>query len=351
MLTDMADKKVDFRSDTVTRPTPKMRRAMYETEVGDDVYGEDPAVNKLEEKAADLLGKEAGLFVTSGTQGNLISVLTHTLPGQEVILESESHIFYYEAAGAALIGGVQMHTIPGKRGAMNPSKVEAAIRSDDIHFPSTGLIALENTHNRAGGAVIPLSNMAALATIARKHAIPIHLDGARIFNAAVASGTTAKEIASYADSISFCLSKGLCAPVGSVIVGRKEWIDKARKWRKRLGGGMRQAGILAAAGIVALEQMIRRLPEDHALAQYLAEGLAELPEVDVVLPETNIVLMNVEKSGLTAKQLLQRLEDEDILATDFGPFTVRLVTHKDVDRTGADRLLDAVKNIFKGEAR
>lgn len=341
---------MDFRSDTITLPTPNMRRAMYEAEVGDDVYGEDPSINKLEDMGAELLGKEAGLFVTSGTQGNLISVLTHTAPGQEVILESESHIFYYEAAGAALVGGVQMRTIPGKRGAMNPAAVEAAIRSDDIHFPHTGLISLENTHNRAGGATIPLSNMAALAAIGKQYSIPLHLDGARIFNAAFALGTTAKEIASHVDSVSFCLSKGLGAPVGSLIVGRKDWIERARKWRKRLGGGMRQAGVLAAAGIVALEQMIDRLPEDHALARYLATGLGEIEEATVVPPETNIVLMEITRSGWTAAQLLQRLADQGVLATGFGPSTIRFVTHKDVDRADADRVLRAVNNVFKGEA-
>lgn len=347
----MPGEKVDFRSDTVTKPTVQMRQAMYETEVGDDVYGEDPAVNRLEELAAEMLGKEAGLFVTSGTQGNLISVLTHTCPGQEVILESESHIFYYEAGGAALIGGVQLRTIPGKRGAMDPAAVEAAIRPRDIHFPVTGLISLENTHNRAGGAVIPLSNMAALAAIGKKYSIPLHLDGARIFNAAWALGTTAKEIASYVDSVSFCLSKGLASPVGSVIVGEKDWIAKARKWRKRLGGGMRQAGVLAAAGIVALEQMIDRLPEDHALAKYLAEGLAKIAGVSVVNPDTNIVLVNIEKTGWTATQLLNRLAKQGVLATDFGPYTIRFVTHKDVDRVAADRVLLALNNILEGDSK
>lgn len=350
MATAMPNKRVDFRSDTVTRPTPEMRQAMYEAEVGDDVYGEDPTVNRLEELAAHLLGKEAGLFVTSGTQGNLIAVLTHTFPGQEVILESESHIFYYEVGGAALIGGVQLRTIPGKRGAMEPAAVEAAIRPHDIHFPPTGLICVENTHNRAGGAVIPISNMSALAAIGKKYSVPLHLDGARIFNAAYALNTSAQEIAAYFDSVSCCLSKGLAAPVGSIIVGRKEWIERARKWRKRLGGGMRQAGVLAAAGIVALEKMIDRLPEDHKLAKYLAAGLAEIPQLEVTPPDTNIVLVDVKQTRLTASDMVYRLADQGVLVTAFGPSTIRLVTHKDVDRGAADWVLTAMKNIIAGEA-
>ncbi len=346
---NVAQNRADFRSDTVTVPTPEMRQAMYEAKVGDDVYGEDPSINRLEELGANLLGKEAGLFVTSGTQGNLISILTHTVPGQEIILESESHVFYYEAAGAALIGGVQTRTVPGMRGAMDPATVEAAIRTDNIHFPSTGLILLENTHNRAGGAVVPISNLVSLAAIGQRYSIPLHLDGARIFNAAAALGTKAKEIASWVDSVSFCLSKGLCAPVGSLIVGRKEWIARARKWRKRLGGGMRQAGILAAAGIVALEQMIERLPQDHDLAKYLAAGLAKIPGLDVIPPETNIVLAHISDSRWSASQLLQRLAEEGVLATDFGPSTVRFVTHKDVDRAAADRAVLITGNILKGD--
>ncbi|MGI6128570.1 MAG: low-specificity L-threonine aldolase [bacterium] len=345
----MPGKQVDFRSDTVTMPTPQMREAMYKAEVGDDVYSEDPTVNELEELAAHLLGKEAGLFVTSGTQGNLIAILTHTRPGQEVILESESHIFYYEVGGAALIGGVQFRTLPAVRGAMKPSDVEAAIRPCDIHFPPTGLICIENTHNRAGGAVIPISNLAALAAIGTRHKIPLHLDGARLFNAAVALNVEAREIADHFDSVSLCLSKGLGAPVGSVIVGRKDWIKQARKWRKRLGGGMRQAGILAAPGIIALKEMIGRLAEDHALAKYLANGLANMPGLDVTPPDTNIVLVDVKSSGQTAVDILHWLTSNGVLATDFGPTTIRFVTHKDVDQSSADKVLAVMNNILKGE--
>lgn len=336
----------DFRSDTVTKPTQEMRRAMYEAKVGDDVYGEDPSVNRLEELGAQLLGKEAGLFVTSGTQGNLISILTHTVPGQEIILESESHVFYYEVGSAALIGGVQTRTIPGEKGVLDPDKVEAAIRTDDIHFPATGLILLENTHNRAGGAVLSIADMTALSAISKRYCIPLHLDGARIFNAAAALGIEAKQLASQVDSVMFCLSKGLCAPVGSLIVGKKDWIERARKWRKRLGGGMRQAGILAAAGIIALEQMIERLPEDHDLAQYLATGLAEIPGLDVVFPETNIILIHLKDKNWTAPKLLERLAKEGVLATEFSPTTIRFVTHKDVNQEAADYALSVIKSIL-----
>ena len=302
----------DFRSDTVTKPTQEMRRAMYEAKVGDDVYGEDPSVNRLEELGAQLLGKEAGLFVTSGTQGNLISILTHTVPGQEIILESESHVFYYEVGSAALIGGVQTRTIPGEKGVLDPDKVEAAIRTDDIHFPATGLILLENTHNRAGGAVLSIADMTALSAISKRYCIPLHLDGARIFNAAAALGIEAKQLASQVDSVMFCLSKGLCAPVGSLIVGKKDWIERARKWSKSLGGGMRQAGILAAAGIIALEQMIERLPEDHDLPIF-SNRSSRNTRLDVVFPETNIILIHLKDKNWTAPKLLERLAKEGVL--------------------------------------
>ncbi|HKM38759.1 MAG TPA: low-specificity L-threonine aldolase [bacterium] len=341
--------RADFRSDTVTLPTEEMRRAMFEAQVGDDVYGEDPSINKLEQIGAELLGKEAGLFVTSGTQGNLISILTHTLPGQEILLESESHVFYYEVASAARIGGIQTRTIPGCKGMLDPAAVEAAIRPDDIHFPTTGLILLENTHNRAGGTAIPLTNMESLAAMGKHYCIPLHLDGARIFNAAVALDVEAKQIAVYADSVMFCLSKGLCAPVGSLIVGTEEFIVRARKWRKLLGGGMRQAGVLAAAGIVALEQMIRRLPEDHGLARYLAAGLSKIPGLAVLSPDTNIVLVDLQDEIWTARRFLDRMAEKGVRATGFGPNTVRFVTHKDVDRTAADYVLKVVTNILEGD--
>ncbi|MDK2882968.1 MAG: threonine aldolase [Bacillota bacterium] len=345
----MYDRRVDLRSDTVTKPTPEMRRAMYEAEVGDDVYREDPTVNRLEEVGAARLGKEAGLFVTSGTQGNLIAILTHTQPGQEVILEQESHIYYYEVAGSALIGGVQLRPLQGKDGALDPAEVEASIRPDNIHYPDTGLIVLENTHNRAGGTIIPGENIEAIARIAARHNLPLHLDGARIFNAAIALGKPVVELARPFTSVMFCLSKGLGAPVGSLLVGPRDWIEKARKWRKRLGGGMRQAGILAAAGLVALEKMVDRLAEDHENARRLAEGLGNLPGLSVVPPQTNMVLVDVSATGFSAPTFVARLAQYGVLAVDMSPSKVRFVTHKDVDREDIEYALRAVEKLIKGD--
>lgn len=345
----MLERRVDLRSDTVTKPTPEMRRAMYEAEVGDDVYGEDPTVNRLEEEAAACFGKEAGLFVASGTQGNLISVLTHTSPGQEVILEKESHIFYYEVGGCALIGGLQMRPLAGTGGAMDPAEVEAAIRPVNIHFPPTGLIALENTHNLSGGKILPQENVNAIAEVAARHHIPLHLDGARIFNAVVALGKPAAELAAPFTSVMFCLSKGLGAPVGSVIVGPREWIERARKWRKRLGGGMRQAGILAAAGLVALKTMVDRLAEDHALARRLGEGLANLPGLRVEPPQTNMVLVDVGGTGLSASYFVNRLAESGVLANATAPTKIRFVAHKDVGREDIEYTLVTVNKLIKGD--
>lgn len=348
-MTSLYERRVDLRSDTVTKPTPEMRRAMYEAEVGDDVYREDPTVNRLEEMAAARLGKEAGLFVTSGTQGNLIAVLTHTQPGQEVILERESHIFYYEVGGSALIGGVQLRPLQGTGGALDPAEVEASIRPDNIHYPPTGLIALENTHNRAGGTVIPLENIEAIAQVAARHNLPLHLDGARIFNAAIALGKPVAELARPFTSVMFCLSKGLGAPVGSLLVGPRDWIERARKWRKRLGGGMRQAGILAAAGLVALEKMVDRLAEDHENARRLAEGLGNLPGLSVVPPQTNMVLVDVSGTGFSAPAFVARLAHYGVLAADMSPSKVRFVTHKDVSSEDIEYALLAVEKLIKGE--
>ncbi|MGI6142526.1 MAG: low-specificity L-threonine aldolase [bacterium] len=338
---------IDLRSDTVTVPTPAMRKAMYEAEVGDDVYGEDPTICRLEEMAARRLGKEAGLFVTSGTMGNLVSILTHTRPGNEIILEAESHIFYYEVGGCAALGGVMVRTVPGERGAIDPKRLEDVIRGQDIHFPPTALIALENTHNRAGGAVIPLEKIKAVREVADKYGIPMHLDGARIFNAAIALGVPAGEIARYFDSVMFCLSKGLAAPVGSVIVGTRDWIARARKWRKMVGGGMRQAGILAAAGIVALEQMVDRLAEDHANAELLATGLAEIHglKVNPAEVETNMVRLDVAATGMTGEEFCAELKLRGVLASPFDPTIVRLVTHKDVSRSDMEKTLEVVSQM------
>ncbi|GGF17822.1 threonine aldolase [Halobacillus andaensis] len=339
---------IDLRSDTVTRPTPEMRQAAFDVEVGDDVYGEDESVLKLEETAAQMLGKEAALFVTSGTQGNQIAALTHCNRGDEVLLEASAHLFLYEGASMSALAGVQPRTIEGVRGAMNPQDVRAAIRPDDIHFPETGLICLENTHNKAGGAIVPLENMQAIYDIAREHNIPVHLDGARLFNAVVASGISVKEYAAQADTVQFCLSKGLGAPVGSMITGSADFIRSARKWRKRLGGGLRQVGVIAEPGYVALTQMVDRLAEDHDNARLLAElieqmaGLRVEGEVD-----TNIVLVNVADLGLTAEQFLEEVKKEGVLAVPFGPHTVRFVTHFDVSRQDIIDTVDRIMNVSR----
>lgn len=321
---------IDLRSDTVTKPTEAMRKASFEAEVGDDVFGEDPTVRKLEVTAAEMLGKEDALFVTSGTQGNQIAILTHCNPGEEIIMEANAHLFLYEGASMSALAGVQPRTIQGIRGAMDPVEVEAAIRKDDIHFPKTSLICLENTHNKAGGAVLPWENMKAIYEMARKHDIPVHLDGARMFNAAVASGISVKEYASLTSTVQFCLSKGLGAPVGSILAGPADFIQKARKWRKRLGGGMRQAGVVAAPGLIALTEMVERLEEDHQNARKLAEGIRSIPGLTVESEvETNILLINVKDTNMNAEEFLSRLKENGVLAVPFGPTTIRLVTNKD----------------------
>ncbi|MFE8699450.1 low-specificity L-threonine aldolase [Cytobacillus sp. FJAT-54145] len=322
---------IDLRSDTITKPTEAMRKAAYEAEVGDDVYGEDPTVLKLEEKAAEILGKESALFVTSGTQGNQIAVLTHCRPGNEILLESESHIFYYESGAVAALAGVQTRTIAGDRGAMNPMEIEASIRSVDQHFPETGLICLENTHNRAGGAVLPVSNMAVIYSIGQKHHIPVHVDGARLFNASAAINQPVTAFTNYCDTVQVCLSKGLGAPVGSILAGGKDFIASARKWRKRLGGGLRQVGIIAAPAYVALTEMRERLSEDHEKAKQLEDGLnsAGLKVINKV--ETNIIVVDVSEFNITSEQFVEDLKNEGVLAVTFGPTLVRFTTHYDVN--------------------
>jgi threonine aldolase len=337
---------IDLRSDTVTLPTAAMRKAIFEAEVGDDVYGHDPTVNRLQDIAAEMLGKEEAMLVPSGTMGNQIAVLTHTRPGTEVILEADSHIYYYEAAAASVFAGVQPRPLPGKRGSLSAELVEWAIREDDIHLPPTSLICLENTHNRAGGTVVPLEDMQAVFKVAEEHKLPVHLDGARIFNASVASGVPVKEFAACATSIQFCLSKGLGAPVGSLVVGSSSFIEEARRWRKRLGGGMRQAGIIAAAGIVALETMVERLADDHINARLLAEGLAELKGIafnpdDV---DTNIVI--VRPTTMSIQQLGDELEKRGILTVVIEPDRIRFTTNKEVNRADIKTTLKVVKEIL-----
>jgi threonine aldolase len=340
---------IDLRSDTVTKPTEEMRKAMYHAEVGDDVYGEDATVNALEECAAEILGKESALFVTSGTQGNQIAVLTHCRPAQEVIMEAESHIFYYESGAVSALAGVQTRTIPGNRGSMNPAEVKSAIRGVDIHFPETGLICIENTHNRAGGAIVPVENMREIYRNARAEGVPVHIDGARLFNAASARNVDVKEFTQYADTVQVCLSKGLGAPIGSILAGSKEFTHTARKWRKRLGGGMRQAGVIAAPGLIALTKMRERLEEDHFHAKQLAEGIRNITGLSLVNQvDTNIVVADVSLLGVTSAEFVEALKKEGILAGGFGPEYVRLVTHFNVQGV---HISEAVEKISNAAAR
>jgi threonine aldolase len=323
---------IDLRSDTVTRPTEAMYAAMATAPVGDDVMGEDPTVRRLEELAAARLGKAAGLLLPSGTMANLAALMAHTRRGDEVILEAESHIFYYEAAGMAVAGSLMPRTLRGRHGALDPDEVAAAIRPEDVHFPRTGLVCLENTHNRAGGTTISLADTRAVCAVAHAAGVPVHIDGARIFNAALALGVDAAALVADADSAMFSLSKGLSAPVGSVLVGSEAFITAARRARKLLGGGMRQAGILAAAGVVALEQMVDRLADDHAHARLLADRLAAVPGVAVAQAtvQTNIVNLRTQPSGLEAPAFTARLRERGLLAGARDAWTIRMVTHRHI---------------------
>lgn len=342
---------IDLRSDTVTQPTPEMRRAMAEAEVGDDVYGEDPTINRLEELGAAVMGKEAAVFVPSGTMGNQLAVLAQTTPGDEVIVEAEAHVFYYEVAGLARLGGLQTRTVPGEHGRLRPEQVAAAVRGENIHFPRTTLLCLENTHNRAGGTVLTVEQTAALAAVAREHGLKVHLDGARLFNAAVALGVPVADLAAPCDTVMFCLSKGLAAPVGSLVAGPAETIARVRQFRKLLGGGMRQAGVLAAAGLIALQDMPARLADDHAKARRLALGLAELPgvRVDLATVQTNIVMFHLS-GARSGPALVAELREHGVLANATGPQSVRFVTHKDVSEADVDRTLQAVASLLQAVA-
>ncbi len=336
---------IDLRSDTVTVPTPEMRAAMAKAEVGDDVYGEDPTTRELEEKAAELLGMEAALFVSSGTMGNQVAIAVHTRPGQEVIVEESSHIYNVEMATMARFSGVQPRVIRGERGVFTAHQVETAIRPDLYYLAPTGLVCLENTHNAAGGRVWPLAGAREILELAHSRGIPVHLDGARILNAQIATGIPARELVSGFDSVMFCLSKGLGAPVGSLVAGSREFIAEARRMRKALGGGMRQTGILAAAGLYALEHHIDRLEEDHENARLLAQGLAEIEGISVTEPETNIVVFEIT-SGPSAPELCCELRELGVLASPAGagtdPRRIRMVTHLGISRDDIRRAIGAV---------
>jgi threonine aldolase len=340
---------VDLRSDTLTTPTPAMRAAMAAAEVGDDVWEEDPTVQRLEALAAARFGKEAGLFVASGTMGNQVAVLTHTQPGQEVIADLESHMLGMEVGGIARLSLCQTRPLATERGLPTPTQVREAIRPSNIHIPTTGLLVLENTHNRHGGIAFTPEEIAAVAAAASGHGVPVHLDGARIFNACVALGRDPQEYGAAVDTVQFCLSKGLAAPVGSLLVGPRAFVTRARRMRKLLGGGMRQVGILAAAGLVALERMVARLAEDHAHARRLAEGAAGLPRlrVDLARVQTNIVILDVDRPG-GAAALVEGCRARKVKIHAVGPATIRCVTHKDVDAEDIERALAAFREITVG---
>lgn len=325
---------IDLRSDTVTKPTPAMREAIAKAEVGDDVFDEDPTIHRLQERVAGILGKEAALLVPSGTMANTVSVLTHTNRGDEVIAEEGCHVFNYESASSATFGSVQIRTIPTADGHFTLADVESRVRPDNLHHPPTRLVCMENTHNRAGGTIFPLEDMRAIGAFCRSRGIAVHLDGARLWNASVASGIPMKEFAAAVDSVSVCLSKGLGAPVGSLVAGSREFIARARKTRKMLGGGMRQAGVLAAAGLYAVEHHVERLAEDHANARKIAETLAAIPgiRIDTAKVQTNIVIVDVREHPLGEAGIVKKLGDEGVLFLAIGPGRLRLVTHLDVSR-------------------
>jgi threonine aldolase len=342
---------IDLRSDTVTLPTPEMRAAMASAEVGDDVYGEDPTINRLQKMAAQRLGKEAGLFVPSGTMGNLASVLAHCGRGDEAIMGNLGHTFLFEAGGVAALGGVVPHTIPNQPdGTLKLEDILGAIRNpNDPHHPLSRLVILENTHNRCGGVPLSVEYTRQVGELAHSHGLLLHLDGARIFNAAVALQVPASELAGPADSVTFCLSKALCAPVGSVICGSAEFIKRAHRIRKQLGGGMRQAGVLAAAGIVALEQMVDRLADDHRRARQLAEGLARIPgiQLDILTPPSNMVFISLnDKVSASGAEVIARLHEHKVRVGAVGPRRFRLVTHYWIDDEAVEKALIAFAQVL-----
>jgi threonine aldolase len=342
-----ASRKIDLRSDTVTQPTPAMRKAMAEAEVGDDVYGEDPTINRLEQRAAEIFGKEAAIFVPTGSMGNQIAIRLHTQHGQEVICEARGHILDWEMAMVSAFSGCQIRAVPAERGILTWAHIRPAIASKIYYRAQTGLVSMENSHNMAGGTVTPLHVMEEVWEEAGKLGLPVHLDGARVFNAAAASNIPVATLTRGFATVSVCLSKGLCAPVGSVLVGSQDHIEKARSFRKALGGGMRQAGILAAAGLIALEEMPARLPEDHAKARYLAEALAKMPgiEMDLESVQTNIVIFTLANGG-DGEDLVARMKAEGLLAGVTGPHSVRFVTHRDVNQQDCEGALKIVQSLL-----
>jgi len=343
-------KMIDLRSDTVTLPSPQMREAIFRAELGDDVFSEDPTVNKLEQMAAERVGKEAALLVVSGTMGNLVSILTHCGRGEEIILGDLAHTFIYEAGGTAALGGIHPHTVPNQPdGTLRLQDIEAAIRSDNVHFPRTRLICLENTHNRCDGAALTCEYMTQVGRLARRRGLALHLDGARIFNAAVALGVSVKELTRDADSVSLCLSKGLAAPVGSLVCGSSQFIAEARRTRKVLGGGMRQAGIIAAAGIVALNEMVDRIQEDHDNARRLAVGIAGIEglSIDPACVQTNIVYFDLLGDKPYAEEYAKEAARRGLRILSTGPNRLRAVTHYGISAQDIDEALSILADTYR----
>jgi threonine aldolase len=336
---------IDLRSDTVTQPTPEMRRAMAEAELGDDVYGEDPTVNRLQERAAQIFGREAAIFVPTGTMGNQIAVKVHTHHGQEIICEERAHFINLESATVAAFSGCQPRTIYGEDGALTWAQINKKIAPPAYYRSQTGLIWLENTLSLAGGTIFPQDQADEICDRAHEAGLPVHLDGARIFNAAAAVGGSVAEITRKFDSVMFCLSKGLCAPVGSMLVGSKAFIDKARVYRKALGGGMRQAGVLAAAGLVALDKMPGRLKEDHENARTLADGLKQIKGIKIGKTPTNILVFDISGTGMNTTEFSRRLAEKNVLAAGIDPEQMRFVTHHDITRDACLKTLEAVRAI------
>ena len=340
---------VDLRSDTVTRPSPEMRRAMAEAEVGDDVFGDDPTVNRLQERVAELLGKEAALYVASGTMANEVALRALTVPGEEIIAHCDSHIYLYEGGGPAALSGCSLKLLDGERGLFDAAAVRAAIRSDDAHQPRTSLVVIENTHNRGGGTIWPLTRIAEIHAFAQSAGLRMHLDGARLMNASVAAKIAPRQYAGHFDTVAICFSKGLGAPVGSAVAGSREVIKRAHRVRKMFGGGMRQAGIIAAGALYALEHNIERLADDHAHAARLAQALAGMTGVtiDPATVETNIVYFDVDPAWGTAANLCTALREEQVWMLPVAPQRVRAVTHLDVSRDGIDHAIGALQRVLK----
>ena len=340
--------KIDLRSDTITKPSQAMREYMIQAEVGDDVFAEDPTVNRLQKKVAELLGKEAALFVPSGTQANQICLNANTQPGQEVIVDYNAHIFNYESGAGGMLSGIQLHPVIGENGFPSVEQIQEVIRPFDDHYPQTGLICLENTHNRAGGTIFPIEQIVNISKLAKEHDLRMHLDGARLWNASVATGIALSEYAKYFNSVSLCFSKGLGAPIGSIIVGSENFIKKAHYYRKAYGGGMRQVGIIAAACEYALENNLIKLKTDHSNAKKLAETLHSLPgiELDLNSVQTNLIIFDVSKMGKSASDVCSMLEENGILSLPFGPTKIRFVTHLDVSEQDVNLAIGVLKKVL-----